>query len=167
MPWSQTPRIPEQVAVYGAGGFGLRLAEALNAAGTEVVGFVDRQGAAPAGFQALTIAQVSDSELPLFIGISNPSVDVSALVGELRIVGCSLIVNPVEAVIALRRAGIDLTNYWMTGDVDIYNRERTEINAARDQLFDVRSRVIFDGIISYRQSGELLAMHAPDPLSEQ
>lgn len=167
MPRAQAPSLPQQVAIYGAGGFGLRLAGALEAAGTEVVGFADKAGRAPAGFRALTVPQVSDSGLPLFIGISNPSVNMAALINELQVYGCSLIVNPVQAVTALRRAGIDLTNYWLTGDVNLYDRERIEINAAREQLHDVRSLEVFDGIISYRQHGDLLAMHAPDPLSEQ
>ena len=68
----QPPRLPDRVAIYGAGGFWRRLALALKEAGTEVVGFVDQAGRVPPDSRALSVQDVASAQVPLVMGISDP-----------------------------------------------------------------------------------------------
>ena len=163
----QPPRLPDRVAIYGAGGFWRRLALALKEAGTEVVGFVDQAGRVPPDSRALSVQDVASAQVPLVMGISDPHVDISELTSALLSSGIEQVMNPVEASQALHLAGVELTNYWMTGDLYLYTRELHQIDAARRSLSDERSRVIFDAVIDYRKYGRLEALECPDPITEQ
>ncbi len=160
-------RLPAKAVIYGAGGFGVRMAAALVEAGSEVLGFVDQSGRAPVGSRLLTLDDAVELSVPMFLGISNPGVSLPILMRELSYAGVQEIVNPVQASILLHASGIILNNYWMTGDTEQYRHAAAEIENARDALADSRSKQIFDAVTTYRSSGLLTDAAAPDLLALQ
>jgi FkbM family methyltransferase len=159
--------LPPSAVIYGAGGFGVRLAAALSEAGTKVVGFVDRSGNAPSGFPSLTLIEAAELGIPVFLGISSPGVNLAELIAQLSSAGVQKVVNPVQAALALHQLAIPLDNYWMTGEVQRYKDSEIQIQAASQALEDPRSKDIFEAVLLYRRNGVIAPAANPDPLEQQ
>ena len=157
-----TGMLPDNVIVYGAGGFGRRMILALQEMGVTVTEIAD---AAPqvdvfAGIPVRPFAEVDVSNQHVVIGISNPHVAIAALADELNSRGAARVIGPVEASMGLWSHAIKLDNYWMTGDVSLYEREWLAIEGARKLLSDDASVTTFDAVLHYRRSGK--PEHCPE-----
>lgn len=151
--------LPPAVDVYGVGTFGQELADSLVSSGVVVRAFVD--GRSPSGPLRSPYVHVDEAswDHPVVIGICNPAVDIVALAQSLLDRGAAEVITPVRAAISLfKESGVLVSNYWLTGDVAIYEREREAIDRARSLLEDEVSRATFDSIINYRRSGDLRAL---------
>jgi FkbM family methyltransferase len=62
---------------------------------------------------------------------------------------------------------LDLEAYWMSTDLEIFSRLKTEIEKFRNILCDEDSRALLSSILNYRRSGELRFLPSPRPLTEQ
>jgi FkbM family methyltransferase len=146
---------PEAVVVYGAGGFGRRLAGAVREVGVNVRSFVDVNPPAPEveGTPCIALDAWNADGDTIALGISNPAVDLAALASELESRGAYRVWGPVEVSGWLWQQGIRLDNYWMTGDLGLLTRYHDEIQSARDLLDDELSRETFDAVLKYRGEG--------------
>jgi FkbM family methyltransferase len=147
---------PASVIVYGAGGFGRRLAAALSAAGTSVEFFVDAQlpESTVDGIEVRSFQNWQPTQVDVVLGISNPTVNLKILEADLLRMGVMRVLGPVRASAFLHTRGIDLSNYWMTGDQSLYSERVPEIQAARALLQDDESRATFDAVLTYRTNGQ-------------
>lgn len=160
--------LPSEVVVYGAGAFGRRLAEALRLAGIGVKGIADRaEGGPVSGLERLSPQAAATSGLPILLGISNPSVSLSALGRDLAERGATDVWSPVQCALSLHEAGVSLENYWMTGDVGVVRGCTDDIERARTALEDAKSREVFDSTLAYRTTGKIEVLMDPEPLTEQ
>jgi FkbM family methyltransferase len=160
--------LPPTVDVYGIGTFGQELAGALVQGGVTVRSFIDsRRPTAPLPAPYVQVDEAS-FDRPVVLGICNPAVDVASLARDLEERGAHDVISPVTAAIsAYRSSGIRVTNYWLTGDLGVYETDRDAIDQARELLDDDESLRIFDSVRSYRTTGDLSALPVPDPLEHQ
>jgi len=147
-------RLPEACYVYGAGGFGRRLTTALVLAGVKVKGNIDQKFKKTVGREVSTI----DTDITgqnVMIGIGNPATSLREVANDLEQLGVAKIWSPVEVAVQLYRRNIDFSNYWLSGDISIYEEFSKEIEFARSCLEDEASVSCFDSVLRYRQYGEI------------
>lgn len=157
--------LPRDCLVYGAGGFGRRVAEALDAAGVKVRGFIDRSfGGGHEKQFTLTDARLAGADVVL--GLSNPGSSLTEVAEHLSAAGVASVMSPVQVAQGLHARGIPLVNYWMTGDMSVYEANEGSISEARALLADERSRIVYDSVLKYRREGALKDSPKPDAFSE-
>lgn len=137
--------------VYGAGGFGRRVARALRRGGHAVLGFIDRRAAALGEVDGLPCrdpASLDPADLrgsAYIHGLMNdyaPSAEVAAW-AEAQ--GFARLVFPAELV----ALGLDLDHYWLTGGgTTLAALDRIE--DLHDRLADEASRALLRAVLAYR-----------------
>jgi FkbM family methyltransferase len=156
---------PESCYVYGAGSFGRRLVEALGKADVDVKGVVDIKfdGTDPTRISPWDKRLIGEN---IVLGLSNPNVKLRGIIEILEASDVKKIVSPVEAAIFLNQKGQLITNYWMTGDISLYDNAEKQIEEAFQALEDSRSREVFKAVLEYRIHGVISAAPIPEPLIE-
>lgn len=157
-------QFPENSLIYGAGGFGQRLVQAMRGGGLGIEGVIDERFTESSGTEfRLEDAPVSGKTV--ILGISNPHTDLSAIRDDLLLRGASRVMTPVQAVSGLGIRGVTLENYWMTSDLSIYETNEERIQQARSLLSDDKSIRLFDQILDYRRGGRVEDAPKPDALN--
>jgi FkbM family methyltransferase len=77
------------------------------------------------------------------------------------------VTSPVELFQLFSEQGIDSENYWLSTDFELFARSRSEIQSFREILSDEASKDLFDGILKYREYGQIIDLPSPRPLREQ
>jgi FkbM family methyltransferase len=141
------------------------MAKDLSAVGTDVVALLDRrlvnEDSDPPVRNPADCADLRD--LPVMLGICNPETNVLEIARELRGQGHSEVWSPVDVFISLGRTGVQRSHYWLTSDVNLYEREALSIDLALGHLADARSRSAFTGLLRYRIGGDLRDLPDVDP----
>ena len=77
------------------------------------------------------------------------------------------VTSPVELFQMFSEQGIDLENYWLSTDFELFSRDLLDIQKFRKKLGDDQSKDLFDGILNYRRYGQIIDLPTPRPLKEQ
>ena len=162
-----TRDLPQVCAVYGAGTFGRELADDLTDAGVKVVAIVDRARTEAHGMiPVIHPDEFADAaSTPLVIGVFNQMYDPDELYALGQAAGHPEVLLPTEARLALGRAGVRRTHYWLADDVGVFDGCAGHIAQARALLSDSRSRELFDALVEYRMTGRTespVTPHASD-----
>ena len=166
MPDHSPAPLPSEVVVFGAGGFGLRVARACVAAGIQVHAIIDRDD--QRGTAEFTYLRLDDAVLEnvvVLLGVHNPGADVQAIADELLSKGCSAVLAPPAFIAQLSRGSHRLENYWLTDSTVDFGS--SAVLAARTLLADEESRACFDRTLRYRSEGAILEARPEHAMSEQ
>lgn len=138
--------------IYGSGEFARDLAEKMQITSQHFLGFIE--------FESSRInhnidVQLVKSELIhqsrcVILGIGNPYADIESITKNLEGIGFKVI-GPTEIAPLLQiKWGVEVNNFWLTGDLDLYKRNSREISQARLLISETKSLDIFDSIIKFR-----------------
>jgi FkbM family methyltransferase len=141
--------------VYGAGGFGRDVLQALVKRGKTVLGFMDRGGAQeidgwPCRHPDADMGDWLRQDPIVLMGLHNYQVNPLPIRDHLRALGFKRVHLPVEyhpflaAELGLR--------YWL-GQQDIYRHQTDSLKAVFDLLSDDKSRSLFLSTLKYRALG--------------
>lgn len=158
--------IGEKAYIYGTGNFATRIKDILEKANIQVLAFLELSKEIST-YEQIPVVKLGSFEkldklYPVIIGLGNPTADVRLVHEKLQEVGFQTI-NPIQFAIASFKSGYAFENYWLIGDTRLYQRCHSDIDSARLSLTDTKSRKIFDKIIAYRTTGEILEL--PERLS--
>jgi FkbM family methyltransferase len=158
--------------VYGLGSFAERVVNALSSIGVQVDGLIDHVEKMP--IESWSIPCVTLSELKLgsednvFLGVCNLYGDLKGITKNILAVNPKVrIISPVRLALYLNSKGFLFTNYWLTGDLSIYESSNQDIKQFENLLTDLRSKTILHSIIEYRTQGLIEKLALPDTLSDQ
>ena len=148
------------IAIYGAGGFGARVAAALRIAGLPASAFLDahkvgaqHDGLPVIGLQGDAPRGILPGRTAVVIGVFNPGVDIAALTAQLRQLGWASVINPIELIVALgERAALD--TYWMVHPARHDAADLAAARSARELFADESSRELFDQRVQLRLEGD-------------
>ena len=156
---------PTKIWIFGSGTFALAAYRAAVAGGLNVIGVVDHRRSKFALFSdepVETYDLTDDFSLngfPVYFAICNPYANLQILFQKVS--DCSGYISshsPVELCHLLNQRGQDIQQYWLTSSLDIYNDCRSEISVFRELLSDMKSKNLYDQILSYRTGGELKSL---------
>ena len=150
--------IGNKAYIYGTGNFALRIKNVLNEEKIDVDAFLEVSKEIDT-FDSLPVCQFSnfnslDKTIPVIIGLGNPQADITSVTIELETSGFQVI-NPIQFAIYAFDSGHSFENYWLTGDLSLYDKNKNEIDLARSLLNDEKSKKIFDDVIEYRKTGKI------------
>ncbi len=160
-----TDLIGNKAYVYGTGGFALRIKNLLHEQNIDVHAFLEINKEIST-YDLLPVCKLDDFQnldktIPVIMGLGNTHADIKIVTRLLE--SCSFqIINPIQFAISAFESGQSFENYWLTGDLSVYDEKRQEIRLARSLLEDEKSIDIFDHIIEYRKSGKI--EHLPEKL---
>ena len=155
---------PAGLVIYGLGSVGRSIVDDLLAEGVAVDLILDRgkRGESYRSIPILALDDVTDGELAgraVLIGLHNHYVDIKQIHAELNAAGAVRVLSPVNlpelAPNAKTRPG-----YWLDKDFD-YAAHEADFARVRDLLVDETSRNLFNAIVTYRQSGDIVDCPAP------
>ncbi len=86
------------------------------------------------------------------MGLGNPQADIQVVITSLNESHLQVI-NPIQFAISAFNSGHRFENYWLTGDLSIYEKNSHQIELARSILTDEKSKEIFESILKYRKNG--------------
>ena len=148
--------------LYGAGNVGRDVHAILPRHGVSVACFLDRNARPGARCSGVPVLAPEEgpraSGLPVVISIFNRDVDVQEISGILQALGYGPVISFVDFHAAYPEELRD--RFWLT-DRDIYRREEVSIAAASEVWADEASRVLFDGLIAFRKSGDYRRLAKP------
>ncbi len=158
--------IPKRVYVYGTGDFSNRILVVLAKMNIEVISRLEfdsmrlREG----------VIKPDQVEIPLehtvLIALSNPEADIGQISFNLRNLGFRIIL-PIEIAQVFHLKNFNLDNYWLTGDLEIFDRFDERINNARDLFKEKKSQELFDKILDYRKNSKLTSLPNLEALESQ
>ena len=158
-----------EIWIYGTGSFARRVYQELTTLNIKVQGFLDHFESK--SFCDLPVFKLENliisSEIVVVIGICNLHVDVAEIIGRLQSFQVMKIVNPVQFAILLNKENLEFTNYWLSGNMKIYENCATDIQNFRELLQDDDSRREYDSILNYRTKGDIDSLRAPRGLEKQ
>lgn len=160
------------VYIYGSGTFAERVFKVLDQLGITVTGYIDHLANTGVRANHLPFFQASEVKLPndsiVILGVCNLFGDLKKIANQLLVRSQNIqIISPVEFAQYLDGLGISFSNYWLSGDVSIYERHQSEIMEFSNLLSDSRSIEILNQTIKYRVTGKLEDLSAPDPIETQ
>ena len=164
--------VNRQVYIYGTGGFAQRVISVLELQKVPILGVVDHVSSPNSISPELPYFDISqfkpsDSSV-VVLGVCNLHGNLKAIKDQLLAINPSIeIFSPVHLAKFLKQQDIDFSNYWLTGDVDIYEKSEFDIKRFRDLLTDSQSRNTLDSIIKYRTSGNIDDLEMPETLLSQ
>ena len=163
--------VSDKIWIYGNGSFAQRLANSFTTAGIEVLGFFEidskfRNESRLNSFDPYVEIFPDQKKWTVVLGIGNAYADLKNISTRLKNDGYEVI-YPLAALRLLFLKGIEIENYWMTGDFEIFDRCQDQLENAYKKLSDERSRNIFTNILEFRKSGDpfILDDHDPTELS--
>lgn len=166
MPEPTSVSLPREVYVFGAGGFGLRVARACAAIGIEVLAIVDRDAQRDTGeFAYVALADAEFTQRVVLLGIHNPGADVQRIHDELRNLGAATVLTPPAYVSLLSVDASPLENYWLTAMSPAVGD--AAVAAVRALLVDDESRSCFDRTVRYRSLGAVEDARPEHVMAEQ
>jgi FkbM family methyltransferase len=160
--------LPEAVYVYGTGSFAKRLSAAYAKLGVKTISHLEIIGTENKDVPTVTPNSISESlreNSNVVIGIGNAYAEIKKISQTLIDLKYNVI-NPVLAAKQLFSNGIDFDNYWLTGDISLYETASQDINQARELLADKKSQDLFDSVISYRKTGDPFILRESDSVHE-
>ena len=152
--------------MFGAGGFGLRVARACVTAGIQVRAIIDRDVQRDtAEFPYLRLDAAELGNVVALLGVHNPGADIQVIAEDLLSKGCSSVLSPPAFIGLLSRGNHRLRNYWLTDSAVDFGS--SEVLSARALLADEESRACFDRTIRYRSEGDIRDARPEHSMSEQ
>ena len=153
-----TNLIGSKAYIYGTGSFALRIKNVLNEEKITVNAFLEISKEIDT-FDSLPVYQFGnfyslDKTIPVIIGLGNPQADIASVTIKLETSGFQVL-NPIQFAIYAFDSGYSFENYWLTGDISLYETNRNEIDFARTLLSDKKSKTVFDQILKYRTNGNV------------
>ncbi len=158
--------IPKRVYVYGTGDFSNRILVVLAKMNIEVISRLEfdcvrlREG----------VIRPDQVEVPqehtVLIALGNPEADIRQISINLQNLGFRIIL-PVEIAQFFHLKNFNLDNYWLCGDLEIFDRFNGRINKARDLFKEKKSQELFDNILDYRKNSKLTSLPNLEPLDSQ
>jgi len=144
--------------IYGTGNFALRIKNVLKEENIDVNAFLELNKEIST-YDLLPVYkqhefQNLDKSIPVIIGLGNPQADINIVTIELESSGFRTI-NPIQFAIKAFNSGHSFENYWLSGDLSLYEKDKNEIDLARSLLNDEKSKKIFDDVIEYRKTGKI------------
>jgi FkbM family methyltransferase len=163
------PSLAGGVLVYGAGGFSKLLTESLHEVGISVLGFIDRGANLLGRDNVFTILDAFKhfGNQTVVVGVFSPQPDIHEIVRELKIVGFSTVLTPPRIAIELSALGGELEQYWLSASLEVLRGTELAASSKALQFADEKSFQIYDGLLSYRLTGDVEYCPRPDALSEQ
>lgn len=161
--------LPKSLSLYGSGSFAQTLIGLLQAAGVVINHVFDHKnlGAVICELPVEPMRSSLVADEIVFVAINNFLADIPRIHAELSSNGAKEIWLAPKITYALRSVGIDLSNYWMTGDSSIYRNLESKLSPIREKLSDERSRETLDGTFRFRTTGEIADYFIPEPLEDQ
>jgi len=147
--------LPKECYVYGAGGFGRGLSDALQDYNVKVAGFVDASQTGTVSGLSIFKPEDADIQIPIVIGVCNLYGDLKSIHSTLHSLGFTDLYSPVEVFYLLSTQGYDREHYWLTTDFELYLREKESILSFKNLLADDLSKSLFDSILEYRTTGNV------------
>jgi FkbM family methyltransferase len=153
--------VGKKTYIYGTGKFASRIKEVLEKENIEVLAFLELNKEIST-FEQLPVINSShfeklDKIFPVIVGLGNPQADIQVVTSSLG-ESCFRIINPIQFAVSAYESGHRFENYWLTGDLSIYGDHKQEIEVAKSLLSDEKSKNIFESIIQYRKTGEVLLL---------
>lgn len=153
MPGRSPARIPEHGCyVYGAGGFGRRIARELQRLNRKVLGFVDRTGRERPWVEGLPCLHPDDlgdvAGTAYVHGLMNHATSPDAVIAWAESRGFASLCFPAD-LFAI--PGFSLENYWLTPAQET-RHHLDAIERVHDSLEDAESRAILRRLLVYRLS---------------
>lgn len=160
--------LPEAIYIYGTGSFAKRLSSAYAKLGVKTISHLEIIETENKDMPTVTPNSISESlreNSYVVIAIGNAYADIKKISQTLIDLKYNVI-NPVLAAKQLYSNGINFDNYWLTGDISLYETASKDINQARELLTDKKSQDLFDSIIFYRTTGDPFILKESDPIHE-
>jgi len=159
----------KEVLVYGGGGYGRRTRDLLNEIGAIVIGVMDANPKNCDWISAMRIEEAYSAypEAIVVLGLFSPGPDLASIARKLTGLGWSRVVTPPEFFQELSRLGLREQRYWLTTELDYYEKQASDILRARASMADNASRVVFDELLSYRHGEGAYSYPQPRPIEEQ
>ncbi len=158
--------IPNRVYVYGTGDFSNRILVVLEKMNIEVISFLEydstrlRKG----------VIQPDKVEIPhehtVLIALGNPEADIRQISLNLQNLGFRIIL-PVKLAQFFHSKNFNIDNYWLSGNLEMFNRDEERINKARVLFKEKKSQELYDNILEYRKSSKLASLPNLEPLESQ
>jgi FkbM family methyltransferase len=158
--------IPKRVYVYGTGDFSNRISVVLAKMNIEVISRLEfdskrlHEG----------VIKPDQVEIPqehtVLIALGNPEADIRQISINLQNLGFRIIL-PVEIAQFFHLKNFNLDNYWLTGDLEMFNRDEERINKARVLFKEKKSQELFKKILDYRKNSKLASLPNLEPLDSQ
>jgi len=165
-------KVNDRVWVYGSGTFAETVISELENLGIVVLGVIDHLNlgkhvnSSRNSYIVKSLSQARlEPESQIILAVCN-------LYGDLMKISSSIeptihVTSPVELFHLFSEQGIDSQNYWLSTDFELFSRSRSEIQRFREILGDEASKNLFDGILKYREHGQIIDLPSPRPLREQ
>lgn len=157
----------KRVVIYGAGGFGQKIAEYLQQSDCEILFFIDQHSRSNFAWPIFTPDTVTPphTDVQLILGIFNPYVDLMPIVEQLRKKGFRNIITPVELF-----RQISMQNpppqYWLTTPEQYWQHEEDVIRGV--EFFDDQlSRKLYVDLWRYRLWGNQETLPIPSSPDRQ
>jgi FkbM family methyltransferase len=150
--------------IYGAGGFGQRLARLLDAAGLSIEGFIDRAkaGTLVGGWPVIAPGDAApDGRSVLLLGLYNPVHGWAEPSGWARRAGFAEVLTPVDLADVLPELG----EFWLTPRATL-RADIADLAGVAGLLADARSRALLGDLLAFRITGDP-ALHPPVTAAEQ
>ena len=148
--------VGKKTYIYGTGKFASRIKDILEKENVEVLAFLELNKEIST-FEQLPVINSShfeklDKIFPVIVGLGNPQADIQIVITSLKESHLQAI-NPIQFAISAFNSRHKFENYWLTGDLSIYEKNNYQIELARSILNDEKSKEIFDKILTYRKNG--------------
>ena len=149
--------VGKKTYIYGTGKFASRIKEVLQKENIEVLAFLELNKKI-SSFEQIPVIQSDNFEkldkiFPVIVGLGNPQANIQVVTTSL-VESCFRIINPIEFAVSAFQSGHKFENYWLTGDLSVYENSYVEIEFARTLLADKESQEIFEDIVNYRKTGK-------------
>jgi FkbM family methyltransferase len=161
-----------KVYVYGTGSFARRIISELENQDVSIFGTIDHVSQDNTNSGQLLHFHSSKVELEdgdiVVLGVCNLHGNLREISDQLLAINPRIeVVSPVQLARYLKQQEIDFSNYWLTGDIDVYKKNQMNIEMFRNLLADSQSKSTLDSIIKYRTNGFIDDLEMPEPLSSQ
>lgn len=158
--------IPKKVYVYGTGDFSKRILMILEKMNIEVISRLEFDSKRLCDGVIKPDQVEAPQENTVLLALGNPEADIRQISLNLENLGFSIIF-PVKIAQFFHSKNFNLDNYWLSGDLDIFDRFEGRINKARDLFREKKSQELFDNILDYRKNSKLESLPNLEQLESQ
>ena len=157
-----TDSSPTKIWIFGSGTFAFKAYQAAVAGGLSVIGIIDHCNSDFVLFkdEPVETYDLTDdftlNDFPVYFAVCNPYANLPILSQKVKAsAGYVSSFSPVELCRLLDVKGQNIQQYWLTSSLDVYTDGRSEISLFRGLLHDIKSKNLYDQILSYRTEGSL------------
>lgn len=166
---------PKKIFLYGVGAFATEIAAILSKFDLEILGFIDHVQAPSetwSGYEQAPYFNINEvlltKESTVVIAVHNLHGNLQKISERILQINSQIkILSPVELTQLLATAGVQIENYWLTSDQDLFDRNQKQIQAFESLLSDEKSKILFRQIIEYRRKGKINALPETELLEHQ